>query len=226
MTKNLGTLTAVLALFAVAACGKQEATGESSAGSTANRSETSAVASSNESQVEKDVPPAVGQEHAIPDTLNDNEPEPAKHKASLDAKNSSFSLDGKTVVLKNGISTVAAAPGSASSITTRYLGKMAHGDLTRDGEGDIAYFVTRDGPGSGRFYYVVAAINGKNGYRTTNAFLMGDRIDPQSLRINSNELQADFLGRGTGEPMTAPPTRPSVLLLKVTPSGVLEGAMK
>jgi hypothetical protein len=40
---------------------------------------------------------------------------------------------------------------------------------------------------------VVAAIRGANGYKTTNAFLVGDRIEPQSLRIASNELQVTFL---------------------------------
>jgi hypothetical protein len=225
MTKKLGTLTAVLALFAVTGCAKQEDTGESPAGTTTNRSETSAVASSNESQLENDVPPAVGQEHAVLETSNDDEPELGKHEASFDAENSSFSLDGKKVVLKNGLSSVPAAPGSASSVTTRYIGKLAHGDLTRDGKEDVAYLVTRDGPGSGRFYYVVAAIAGKNGYKTTNAFLVGDRISPPSLRISSNELQVNFLGRGKGEPMTEPPSRQSVLLLKIM-RGKLEGLIK
>ena len=226
MNKNLGTLTAVLALLAVAGCGKQDATGQPPAGSSTNQPEAGAGASLNESLVENGVAPDVAEENAAPETSTDDEPKVANHEASFDAKNSSFSLDGKTVVLKNGLSSVPAAPGSASSITTRYFGKVAHGDLTRDGKEDVAYFVTRDGPGSGRFYYVVAAIKGKNGYKTTNAFLVGDRIEPQSLRINSNELQANFIGRGKGEPMTAPPSRQSVLLLKVNPRGVLEGLMK
>jgi predicted small lipoprotein YifL len=226
MNKNLGTLTAVLALLAFGGCGKQDATGQPPAGSSTKQSDAGPGASLNESLAENGVAPDVAEENTAPETSTDDEPEVANHKVSFDAKNSSFSLDGKTVVLKNGVSSVPAAPGSASSITTRYFGKAAHGDLTQDGKEDVAYFVTRDGPGSGRFYYVVAAINGKNGYKTTNAFLVGDRIEPQSLRINSNELQANFVGRGKDEPMTAPPSRQSVLLLKVNPRGVLEGLMK
>ena len=151
---------------------------------------------------------------------------PAESAEVFDARNSRFSLDGQTVALKDGLSQVPAAPGSASLVTTRYLGKTARGDLTGDGRKDLAFLVTRDGGGSGQFYYVVAAINGANGYRTTNAFLIGDRIDPQSLRIGSNELQVNFMGRERDEPMTATPSRASVLLLKVTPNGVLEGLMK
>jgi hypothetical protein len=226
MNKQLGALTAVLTLFAVTGCGKREAAGESPAGPTINQSETPVDAPSNETLVGNDVAPTGGQENAAPEISTNDEPEATNPETPFDAKNSSFSLEGKTVVLKNGLSSVPAAPGSASSITTRYLGKMVHGDLTRDGKEDVAYFVTRDGPGSGRFYYVVAAINGKNGYKTTNAFLVGDRINPQSLHINSNELQANFVGRGKGEPMSTPPSRQSVLLLKVTPGGVLEGLMK
>ena len=226
MNKNLGALAAVLALFAVTGCGKQEATGEPPAGSSATQPEVPASASSNGSLADNDVAPALGQENPAPEPSTDDEAEEANTGASFDPKNASFSLDGRTVMLRNGLFSVPAAPGSASSITTRYLGKVAYGDLTQDGKEDVAYFVTRDGPGSGRFYYVVAAINGQNGYKATNAFLVGDRIVPQSLRINSNELQANFVGREKGEPMTTPPSRRSALLLKVTPKGVLEGLMK
>jgi hypothetical protein len=228
MNRKLGTLIAVFALVAVAGCGERETAEETPIGSTTNLSETNTGGAFDDPLVENEVAPVATHENgAAPVIANQaGEPELTSGEAAFDARNSSFSLDGKTVVLKNGLSIVAAAPGSASSVTTRFLGKTAHGDLTRDDREDVAFFVTRDGPGSGRFYYVVAAINRKTGYKTTNAFLVGDRIVPQSLRINSNELQVNFVGRGKGEAMTAPPSRQSVLLLKVTPRGVLEGLMK
>lgn len=149
-------------------------------------------------------------------------------QAAFDAKNSTFTLDGQAVTLKDGLSSIPSAPGSASSTTTRYIGHEGRGDLNNDGQEDVAFMVTQDGGGSGLFYYAVAAIKTADGYKTTNGFLIGDRIAPQSIVIpqNSNEFQVNFADRKQGEPMSAEPSVGSVLLLKVTPQGVLEGLMK
>ena len=146
----------------------------------------------------------------------------------FDGKNSTFTIDGNSVTLVNGISQVPAAPGSASMVTTRYFGNEATGDLNGDGLPDIAFLVTQDSGGSGLFYYAVAAVQTPSGYKTTNAFLVGDRIAPQSSYIpaNSQELQVNYAERNLGEPMTAQPSVGATLLLKVTPAGVLEGLMK
>ena len=45
------------------------------------------------------------------------------------------------------------------------------------------------------------------------------------IRADARELHVNFLERTRGEPMTAPPSEPKVLLLKVTPNGILEGLM-
>ena len=226
MNKALRTLTATIALAAVAGCGKPEATGETPAGSTTDLSASAAGSGARQGNATGPVATPENEPAAPSTAPQAAEPRVAESAAAFDAMNSRFSLDGQTVVLRDGLAQVAAAPGSASSVTTRYLGKAARGDLTGDGREDVAYFVTREGGGSGRFTYVVAAIAGAGGYKTTNAFLVGDRIEPQSLRINARELQVNFLGRGRDEPMTAPPSRESALLLKVTPGGVLEGLMK
>ena len=144
----------------------------------------------------------------------------------FDPRNATILIDGTPVALTNGVSRVPAAPGSAGSTTTRYLGRDARGDLTGDGMDEVAYFVARDAAGSGVFYYVVVGIDGPTGHRTTNAFLVGDRIEPQSLRINAGELHVNYVGRQDGEAMTTPPSRESVLLLKVTRDGRLQGLMK
>lgn len=149
-------------------------------------------------------------------------------QVAFDAGNSTFTLGGQPVSLKNGVSSIPSAPGSASSTTTRYIGHQGRGDLNNDGEEDVAFMVTQDGGGSGLFYYAVAAIKTADGYKTTNGFPIGDRIVPQSITIprNSNELQVNFADRKPGEPMSTPPSVGRVLLLKVTPQGVLEGLMK
>jgi hypothetical protein len=137
-------------------------------------------------------------------------------------------IDGKEVSLQNGISETEAAPGSASKIVTRYFGNEAEGDLTGDGKPDRAFLITQETGGSGLFYYAVVAVRTDFGYKNTNAFFIGDRIAPQSTYIpkNSRELQVNYAERRKGEPMTAQPSQGAVVLLKVTPAGVLEGLMK
>ena len=149
-------------------------------------------------------------------------------KEEFDGRNATFSIDGRQVTLKNGVSEEEAAPGSASKIITRYFGNEARGDLNFDGREDRAFLVTQEAGGSGLFYYAVAAIQTDSGYKTTNAFFVGDRIAPQPTYIppNSGEIQVNYADRNEGEPMTAPLSRGVTLLLKVTPEGVLEGLMK
>lgn len=146
-------------------------------------------------------------------------------QASFDARNSTFSVDGNLVTLINGTAETPAAPGSASKTTTRYFGNEATGDLDGDGSQDIAFLVTQDGGGSGLFYYAVVALKTDDGYKTTNAYLIGDRIAPQSTNIpaNSLELHVNYAERKPGEPMTAQPSVGAVRLLKVTSAGVLVG---
>ena len=125
----------------------------------------------------------------------------------FDGKNATFTIGGAQVTLTDGISEVPAAPGSASMVTTRYFGNEAVGDISGDDKPDTAFLVTQETGGSGTFYYVVAAIPTKNGYKTTNAILLGDRISPQTTEINDEELIVNYANRASGEPMS---TKPSV----------------
>ena len=140
--------------------------------------------------------------------------------------NASFTVNGTPVTLVDGVSSVP-VENSAAKTTTRYLGNEATGDLNGDGQEDRAFWITQDAAGTGTFYYVVVALKNGQGYTTTNAFRVGDRIAPQSMQIRSEarELHVNFADRKRGEPMTTPPSEPSVLLLKVTPEGVLTGLM-
>jgi tryptophan-rich sensory protein len=146
----------------------------------------------------------------------------------FDGKNTTVMIDGRAIALVNGISEISTVPGSTSKITTRYFGNEATGDLTGDNIPDIAFLITQDTGGSGLFYYAVVAIKTSTGYRITNTFPIGDRIAPQSTYIptNSHELQVNYAERRAGEPMTTTPSVGAVLLLKVTPDGILEGLMK
>lgn len=153
------------------------------------------------------------------------EQKPAATNSAFDPKNSTFTINGTSVTLVNGESRTPAAPGSAAQVVTKYFGNDARGDLTRDDQDDIAFLITQDAGGSGLFYYAVVAIKTADGYKTTNAFLVGDRIAPQNNHIANGELDINFAERRAGEPMTAQPSQGAVLILKVTPAGVLEGLM-
>ncbi len=152
----------------------------------------------------------------------------ADQASAFDGKNSTFVVNNEIITLSNGENRAPIAPGSATMDVTTYFGNEATGDLNGDGLEDVAFLVTQDPGGSGLFYYVVVALKTSTGYKTTNAFLVGDRIAPQSTEIysDSKELHVNFAQRKAGEPMTAQPSEGAVLLLKVTPQGVLEGLMR
>lgn len=153
--------------------------------------------------------------------------QPLEEKTTFDGRDASFTVNGKPVTLVDGISETP-IENSTTTVATRYVGNEAWGDLNGDGRVDHAFFVTQDTGGSGTFYYVVAALSTEEGYTTTNAFLVGDRIDPQSIEIprGARELHVNYADRKPGEPMATQPSEGKVLLLKTTTNGVLEGLMQ
>ncbi len=147
--------------------------------------------------------------------------------ATFDGSNASFTVDGKSITLVEGVAETP-VENSSAKILTRYLGNQAKGDLNGDGLEDHAFLITQTTGGSGTFYYVAVALKNSDGYKTTNAFFIGDRIEPQSTEIRSEvrELHVYYASRKEGEPMTSQPSEGKVLLLKIAPNGVLEGLMK
>lgn len=147
--------------------------------------------------------------------------------APFDGRNASFTVDGKSITLVNGVSEMP-VENSSAKISTRYLGSPAKGDLNGDGLEDHAFLIAQSTGGSGAFYYVAVALKKDDGYKTTNAFFIGDRIEPQSVEIRSDveELHVNYADHKPGEPLTSQPSEEKLLLLKVTPNGVLEGVMK
>jgi hypothetical protein len=126
--------------------------------------------------------------------------------AAASPKDATYIVEGKSVTLTNGVSEVAAAPGSASKVTTTYLGNDATGDLNGDGQADTGFVLTQSSGGSGTFFYAAAALKTKDGYTGTNAVLLGDRIAPQSTQINNGLLIVNYADRKPGEPFTTPPS--------------------
>lgn len=147
---------------------------------------------------------------------------------TFDPKNTTYSIERQSITLVNGVGQTDSAPGSASKTITRYFGNEAYGDVDGDDDNDVVYLITQDGGGSGLFYFAVVALRTPTGYKLTNTFFVGDRIAPQSTEIqeDAKEIHINYAERKKGEPMSAEPSVGAVLLLKVTPEGVLEGLMK
>lgn len=121
-------------------------------------------------------------------------------------KDATYEVGGKPVTLKGGVSEVEAAPGSASKVVTRYFGNEATADFNGDGLADVGFVLTQSTGGSGTFYYAVVALRTADGWKGTNAVLLGDRIAPQSTNIKDGKLVVNYADRKPGEPMTAQPS--------------------
>lgn len=150
--------------------------------------------------------------------------------ASSDYKNAEYLIDGKKVLLKNGVAESDAAPGSATKVVTRYFGNEVMADLNGDGRTDVVFLLTQSTGGSGEFYYVVAALNTERGYVGSEAFLLGDRIAPQTTELSQNPSHAqvivvNYADRAPGEPMTTPPSHGKSVWLKLDPASMQFGTV-
>jgi heat shock protein HslJ len=122
-----------------------------------------------------------------------------------DPYNATYVIDGTSVHLVDGAFESGTGPASSKTIT-RYFGKEARGDLNSDGREDVVFVITKQGPGTGTFYYVVAGLNDERGYHGTQGFLLGDRITPQSTSVQGNTVVVNYLDRHADEPFTVAPS--------------------
>lgn len=137
---------------------------------------------------------------------------------ATDYKNATYMISGQPVTLVNGYAEVAVAPGSASKIVTQYFGNEAMGDLNGDGVADVGFILTQSSGGSGTFFYAVAAIKTVDGYRGTDAVLLGDRIAPQPTEIRDGKLLLNYAERASGESFAVRPSFGKSLWLKLDPA--------
>jgi len=138
---------------------------------------------------------------------------------SQDSKDVTFTISGKEVTLRNNISEVPAAEGSASMVTTKYFGNEVSHDVDGDGVEDRVFLVTQNSGGSGTFYYVVAALKKEGGYVGSEAVLLGDRIAPQTTEKGpGRSVIVNYAERKPGEPMTAEPSVGKSMRLLLDPA--------
>lgn len=121
-------------------------------------------------------------------------------------QNISYSIDGESIQLVNGKAERLITPDSTTKETYTLFGEPTFGDIDSDGDLDAVSYLTRDGGGSGIFYYVVVAVNASGTYRGTNAMFLGDRIAPQNINFLNGKAVANFAERKVGEPFTTPPS--------------------
>lgn len=133
-------------------------------------------------------------------------------------RDATYILNGQPVTIKNGIFEMEAAPGSASKIITRYFGNEVKYDLNGDGREDTVFILTQEMGGSGTFYYVVAALNTKDGYVGSPGLLLGDRIAPQTIEMGKgNIIIVNYADRALGESFTTQPSVGKSLWLVLDP---------
>ena len=145
-----------------------------------------------------------------------------------DYKDAEYIIEGERVKLKDGIALTEVVPNSASKTTTQYFGNEVVTDLNNDGREDIVFLLTQNSGGSGTFYYVVAALNTKSGYIGSEAYLLGDRIAPQTTEVSQNPnhknvIVVNYAERAEGEPMTSSPSVAKSVFLKLDPESLQFG---
>lgn len=114
---------------------------------------------------------------------------PEDSDVGVDYKNASYEIDNEVVQLVGGYSETDIVPGSASKKITRYFGNELVTDLDGDGDNDVAFILTQESGGSGKFFYAVAALKTDDGYVGSDGYLLGDRIAPQTTALSQNPKQ-------------------------------------
>lgn len=121
-------------------------------------------------------------------------------------KDTTYVVDGIKVTLRDG-SSEEVIPGTNTVVTTKYFGNDVSYDFDKDGRKDTAFLLTHQTGGSGTFYYVVAALNTKDGYVGSQGMLLGDRIAPQTTSVDSKGIvTVNYADRKAGDSFAVAPS--------------------
>lgn len=168
---------------------------------------------------------SVEDQHGDELTFEDEQTKPIDHK------NISYTIDGVLTKLTNGFSEKTASEGSTEKVITKYYGNEQILDINADGLDDRVFLLTRTSGGSGTFFYIVAAINTSDGWLGSQAYLLGDRILPQTISLNSkpahqNVIVVKYLDRKKGEAMSEAPSSLTIEWLILEPNDLSFGIVE
>lgn len=125
-----------------------------------------------------------------------------------DPKNATYNFEGEEITLTDGKNERPLLEGGGLMEETELTDMIAFGDLNSDGREDSAALLAKYGAGSGIFIYIGAVVSGPIKYKGTNAIFVGDRIVPQSIKIEKGLITVKYLDRQPEEPLAAQPTTP------------------
>ena len=136
--------------------------------------------------------------------------------------NSTYGINDQPVTLENGMAEQEIMPNSATKIRTNMFSEPVIGDVNGDGIDDAVVLLTYNPGGSGTFYYIAAALVSADGYKGTNAVLIGDRIVPKEMQIERGNIVCIYLDRAPEEPYSARPSREKKKYFRVRDSVLTE----
>lgn len=99
-------------------------------------------------------------------------------------------------------------PISAGKNVVRLGTQVAYGDLDGDGVADAAATLVAIPGGSGIFTYLAAVLDDHGAAKPLPSVLLGDRISVTTITVAGGMVQAAWLDRAAGEPMSATPRTP------------------
>ena len=121
--------------------------------------------------------------------------------------NTSYTIDGKEVVLVRGRFEQPNLSDASASVRIWVFEALTSGDLDDDGDDDAVVILVKEGDHDSTLYYVAVAIQQGGEFSGINAVLIGDRIAPQNNSIDKGIAVVNYADRYPWESFDA---RPSV----------------
>lgn len=124
-----------------------------------------------------------------------------------------YNIENQLITLVNGIESKNFPNEDRLNQVTKYWGGDLRGDFDNNGTEDVVFILTQE-RGDGKILYYVTALMNKT--VTIPAILLGDRIAPQTINLEKNNIIAvNYADRGRGEPFTVSPSFAKTLRLKI-----------
>jgi hypothetical protein len=133
----------------------------------------------------------------------------SNHFTEAMLRNLTYPIQGQLVALRDGKREYVPKdlPGEVNEDGPIYA-SLAHfviGDLNGDGEDDAVVFLNVSGGGSGHFLYMVPVINDHGIPQVANkAYLIGDRVQPESVELANRTVTLKVVMRGPDDPYCCP----------------------